>query len=589
MKMRFIPYIAFTLFGLVSVAEPSREELEAASLLASRATFGMSYDEIVDMAEQGLDEWLNEQLEMDCSLVSHWEDLVFEMDENGELDELRRITGVESDDPFDLHRKFGPFYTYWYMTARYAPDQLCQRVAWALSQILVISTNSVPRTPYSHSTYYDILLRNAFGNYRQMLEDVTYSPQMGFFLSHVNNSRPRPEIKRFPDENYARELMQLFSLGLFELNTDGTAKLDEDGEFIATYDVDDITHLARVMTGLAYDGEHARFNGGWTRSSGDLPMMAFEWHHDSSEKIILGDQTLPAGQRTARDISDALDVIHAHANVGPFLGRQLIQRLVTSNPEPEYVRRVAEAFNDDGSGVRGNLKHVVKTILTDEEARNPSRPERFGKLREPIVRVMNLHRMFPTVVDGEDQRGLSNPFYIPLGWTMFAGNQIPLSAPSVFNFYSPFHSPKGVISEEGMVAPEFQIFDMRAAHRVNNLIWERLREDPRNQDRDGFLAWFDDGIKYSDNEGKELFWHPKMAHDISDYIELADSPSDLVDRLDLVMTHGSLNRSTRSRLLRRIGNINRVDYDNAQDYLRDRVMFAIWYLSTLPDYMIETY
>ena len=526
-------------------AEPTQEELEAASLLASRATFGMAYDQIVDIAEQGTDQWLDDQLNMECSLLRTWEDRILEMDENGEFDTFRELFDVRprSESTYQIVRELGGFNTFWYMTVRYAPDQLCQRVAWALSQIFVVSSRSIGDSLYSRSGYYDILLRNAFGNYRELIEEITYSPQMGLFLSHVNNSRPRPEIRVFPDENYARELMQLFSIGLFELDTDGTIKRDESSAPIPSYDSNDIANLARVMTGMAYDGEHAHFNRTWG-VTWDLPMMIFEWHHDTEEKVLFDEHTIPANQRGANDVDAALDLIFNHPNVGPFIGKQLIQRLVTSNPEPEYIQRVAEVFNDDGTGTRGNLKAVIKAVLTDPEAHAPSRPERFGKLREPIVRTMNMHRMFKTHVKGEDTRGLSEPFYVLRSWHMFdPGKQSPLDAPSVFNFYSPFHSPKGGLSDNGLVAPEFQIFDMQAAHDLNNEFYRRLRHDEHGNEG---LGWFHDYDTY-DEDGNQIPWHPVMVYDLSDYEELASSPADLVDRLDLVMSYGSLQNRTRTR------------------------------------------
>ena len=449
-NVRYILIVSVALLlAPLSFAEPTQEELEAASLLASRATFGMSYDQIVAMAEQGTDEWLDEQLNMECSSVKRWEERMFEMYEDGEFDEfidLMQIELEEDESGWSVVHRFGPFLTSWYMTTRYAPDQLCQRVAWALSQIFVISTRSVDHQPFSHTSYYDILLNNALGNYRELIEDVTYSSQMGVFLSHVNNSRPRPEIKVFPDENYARELMQLLSIGLFELDIDGTPQKDESGNFIPTYNAADIANLARVMTGFAYDGEHAHFNNQNT-DEWDLPMILFEWHHDKDEKVILEGATIPANQRGSIDVDAALDAIYAHHNVGPFISRQLIQRLVTSNPEPEYVQRVAEAFNDDGLGVRGNLKHVIKTILTDPEASEPTRPEYFGKMREPVVRIMNLHRMFPTIVIGEDTRALSEPFYVLANWRAFEPGKPRAVEPTVgiqFLFTFPFPKRRSI-------------------------------------------------------------------------------------------------------------------------------------------------
>ena len=589
-QLRVLVPVAVLSFASPHLAEPTQEDLEAASLLASRATFGMTYEQITEMAEQGLDEWLQEQLNMECTSFTRWEDRMVEMYEDGELDEFIDIFDIDTeiDDPaWAVILRFGPFDTIWYMAARYGPDQLCQRVAWALSQIFVVSDFAVGNNPYSYTSYYDILLKNAFGNYRELIEDVTYSAQMGVMLSHVNNSRARPEIRLYSDEKYARELMQLFSVGAVQLNIDGTMKTEESVDYIPAYDAEDIANLARVMTGFAFDGEHANFGAQWTQGW-DLPMMMFEWHHDHDEKVILGDTIIPAGQRGRKDVSDALDAIHEHSNVGPFIGKALIQRLVTSNPDPEYVQRVAEAFNDDGQGVRGNLKHVVKTILTDPEAANPAHPERFGKLREPVLRVMNLHRMFPTSVVGEDTRGLSEPFYVPNLDQMYQpGNQRPLGSPTVFNFYSPFHSPQGGLSDNKVVAPEFQILDMKATIELSNTIWQRLVYDDPETSENRRSGWFVP-YYYQDESDSESHWAPLMTHDISGYVDLAETPSELVDRLDLVMSYGRLNGATRTQFIQRIEQIPITDSNENGD-LRDRVWFAIWYMSSLPDYIVETY
>ena len=601
----WIALLMLALLTQLAWGEPTQEELEAASRLAARATFGMSYEQVVAMAEQGLDEWLDEQLNMECTSFRDWEERMYEMYDEGEFDDYIEKLDVDlsepdADDPaWELMKRFGhghegPFETIWYMATRYGEDQLCQRVAWALSQIFVIHMRAIENLSarYAFTQYYDYLVQNTFGNYRDLIEDITYSPQMGTMLSHLNNSKAREEERIFPDENYAREVMQLFSIGLFELNIDGTHKLDESGNTIPTYDSKDISEMARVMTGF-YFGADSSFGDTYT-SEFYHPMDLSRHYHDDGQKVILDDVVVPAGQWPHEDVSDALDAIHNHTNVGPFIGRQLIQRLVTSNPEPEYVQRVAEAFNDDGQGVRGNLKHVVKTILTYPDEKDPSHPEKFGKLREPMVRLMNLHRMFPTIVVGEDTRGLSEPFFHPYRQWYSTGGQVPLDAPSVFNFYTPFHSPTGTLAENGLVAPEFQIFGMLIAINFSDIIWRRLISDDiqeRNKESNSNVweSWFVPH-PYLDENGTELYWHPFLSHDISDYVELADNPADLVDRLDLVMAYGKLIESSRSRLIHRLGQISvRTGTSDEEADLRDRVWFAIWYMSSLPDYIVETH
>ena len=553
-------------------AEPTLQELEDASRLASRATFGMSYEQIVEMAEQGLDEWLDEQLEMDCTYFVPIDEDVHEMHENGEYDELRELFDINEDDNIWF---VDPFPIAWTNAVLYGEDQLCQRVAWALSQIFVVSTRGIEEVDKQWTTYYDNLLRGALGNFRDLLHDVTYSAQMGIMLSHVNNSRPRPDIKRFPDENYARELMQLFSLGLFELNPDGTPTLDESGNTTPSYDSEDIAELARVMTGFAFDGEYVSFGEGQGHQDSHLPMIIFNWHHDKGEKVLVGGTVIPAGQSGRDDIEQALDSIFEHPNTAPFIVRQLIQHLVTSNPTSDYVRRAAEAFADDGDGIRGNMKHVLRTILTDPEALEPSSPDTFGKLKDPIVRLVYLDRIFGLKLSEPDQPGWPRGLHSYHFENFFRIKQEPLNAPSVFNFYSPFYSPKGDLSDNELVAPAFQLFDMQTTVTSSNLIWEGLMF-PGNHWT--FQLWYDDE---NGDSHRAASYEPNY----EDYLELADTPEDLVDRLDLVMCYGRMTATSRRLLEQRVGQIDHGDDDD--DRRHRRIAYAAWYISNLPEFIVE--
>ena len=281
------------------------------------------------------------------------------------------------------------------------PDLLRQRIGFALSQLFVVSDR--PETlavqPGGLANYYDMLLNDAFGSFRTLLFDVTLHPVMGVYLSHLLNKKAANNI--FPDENYAREVMQLFSIGLWKLNQDGSRQLDGQGQPIPTYDNSNITEFARVFTGLGYAGNpnYSLFPQNFL-----APMKLWDTHHDCNAKTLLNGVTLPlrtpstpdVGTATLADINGAIDCLFNHPNVGPFIGRQLIQRLVTSNPSPAYISRVAAVFADNGQGVRGDMKAVIKAILLDTEARDPAMmsSSTFGKLREPFLRCVNLAHAF---------------------------------------------------------------------------------------------------------------------------------------------------------------------------------------------------
>ncbi|MFN5268532.1 MAG: DUF1800 family protein, partial [Hyphomonadaceae bacterium] len=291
------------------------------------------------------------------------------------------------------------FYEYFWREAVTSQDQLRERTKFALSQIFVISFAEPQMNVRGLGSYYDMLGRNAFGNYRQLLEDVTLHPMMGVYLTHMANQKEDLTTGRSPDENFAREVMQLMSIGLFELNNDGTQKLDGSGNPIPTYTAADISNLAKVFTGFSWFATtptNSTFSGGGRNDASFVnPMIAYPNFHSISEKRFLG-TVIPATTtpNPAGDLKIALDAIFNHPNVGPFIGKQMIQRLVTSNPSPAYVNRVANVFNNNGSGVRGDMAAVVRAVLLDSEARNMSAgvDANFGKLREPVIRMTGLMR-----------------------------------------------------------------------------------------------------------------------------------------------------------------------------------------------------
>ena len=356
----------------------------------------------------------------------------------------------------------------WWTYAIDGDDQLRQRVAFALSEIIVISDYNpvLERYPRGVTNFYDLLVKGAFGNFRDLLEEVTLNPMMGYYLTMLRSD------KASPDENYAREIMQLFTIGLEELNLDGTKKLDADGNRQSTYSQSDVSELARAFTGWTFNESTAfAYSHGPIDSMNN--MMPFNEYHDTGEKHIIGGAVIPAGQTPQQDLDQALDVLFNHPNVGPFLARRLIQRLVTSNPSPAYIYRVASVFNDDGEGIRGNLGAVVKAILLDPEARDFSAldPERSGQLREPLIRATHLIRAFR-------QQPSSDPPVLgrfPIRNPYFEIREAPLWAVSVFNFFEPDFQVPGPLMDAGLYAPEFQITNEVSVVDTANYFFNGIR------------------------------------------------------------------------------------------------------------------
>jgi uncharacterized protein (DUF1800 family) len=482
---------------------PGAAELAAASKLLARTTFGPSYDEIQAAAEQGADAWLEAQLVLPASFH---EPIVRRYLQEYGFD-------IGANPPPGTFRRFA----FW-ERALTAPDQLRQLVAYALTQIFVVSDNvdDIFINPLGLSSYYDTLLTHAFGNYRDLLRAVTLHPVMGIYLSHVNNARSNPVANTFPDENYAREVMQLFSIGLFELNPDGTQRLDGARAPIPTYDNADIRAFAAIFTGLSYGPEQpggASFFGNPVPVL-HVPMEMFDSFHEPGAKTLLNGVVVPGGQTGSEDIEDAIDNLFNHPNVGPFIGRQLIQRLVTSNPSPAYVARVSAAFDGNGSTPRGDMRTVLRAILLDPEA------DAGIKLREPFLRYVAMNR-------GLEVRS-GDGTYPGLGYIgQFLTQQNVLSAPSVFNFYLPVFSPAGELGDAGLVAPEFQITNASTIVGITNLLAYALFGEVSIETPEGFTD---------------------ITVDLTDYEALADDPDALLDRIELVFFPGGMDDGTREAI-----------------------------------------
>ena len=412
--------------------------------LLTQASFGPTDADIAHVMSIGASAWIDEQMALPVQAhnLARW---------NSD----NAITGASM--PNTVCSSF-------YQGAMQNTDQLRERVAFALSEIFVVSTQDISLGSSKSqmvASYLDMLNNDAFGNYRQLLNDVSMHPAMGTFLSSMSNRKEDSTIGRIPDQNFAREVMQLFSIGLVQLNIDGTPKLDSHGQQQYTYGASDIDGLSRVFTGFSWAGPDTsqdRFNNKpaievplryWT------PMQGYPQDHSVSAKTFLG--VTVAAQATPNpslSLNTAIDTLYGHPNVGPFISKQLIQRLVTSNPSPAYVTRVATVFNDNGSGVRGDLKAVVKAILLDTEARDPATAAGpgFGKLREPVLRLTAFLRAYHATSDS----GL----YLIYN-TDDPGSQLgqsPLRSPTVFNFFRPeFVNAGGLTAAHGLVAPEMQV------------------------------------------------------------------------------------------------------------------------------------
>lgn len=395
----------------------------------NQATFGATETAANDVIGMRYAAWIDDQLQKPASLqLPHIQSLP-----------LPQFMGQLQADRVDI----------WFRNALHGDDQLRQRVTFALSEIMVVSQlGALNNQPYSLASYYDMLARNAFGNYRDLIEEVTLHPSMGVYLSMLGNEKPDAANNIRPDENFARELMQLFSIGLVELNLDGTVKTDTQGQPIPTYDQSIIEGFAHVYTGWTYAGSPIFRGARATLASQVIPMQLWQNFHDTGPKTLLNGFMIPAGQLGEQDLADALDNVFNHPNVGPFMAIRLIQRLVTSNPSPGYVSRVAAVFNNNGQGVRGDLGAVVRAILLDPEAQPTMRMDLDGKIKEPLLRLTQLWRAY-------DGTSISGRYPFNFAYIIFG--QGPLQAPHVFNFFSPFYSPPGEIRNSGLVAPELEI------------------------------------------------------------------------------------------------------------------------------------
>ena len=559
-----LSFILSLTFSTVSLVEAQPSPADAIRFL-EQSTFGQTSDLIAHIQQIGFDAFLDEQA---AAPMTDYPDLPF-----WPQTRPTSCTGDCQRDNYTLYQLQRQFFT----NALFGQDQLRQRVAFALGQILVTSAVDVPLPSWMRG-YQQLLYSEAFGNFRQLLYDVTLNPAMGRFLNMVNNrcQTPTPAdanvcrngLKSQPNENYAREILQLFSIGTFVLNPDGTRQVDGSGNPISTYDQNTVEQFAKVFTGwvLAPALPGPPDVGGTVPNYRD-PMVVHkdsqgrEDYHDRGPKTLLNGVQLPAGQSTDQDLNAAIDNIADHPNVAPFISKQLIQHLVTSNPSTAYVQRMASVFMATRTSPT-QLFEVVRAILLDDEARgdskDPSTLPSYGKLREPVQFITNVLRAFNAQSDGV----LDSVTVTVQGSSSAIGsadmNQDVFNAPSVFSFYPPTARVPG----ESVLGPQFVLFSsltsLRRDNFVNRVIFSTIPAAPPNRP-----------------SGTSI--------DLSAWIPLANDPNNLIETLNQMLLHGTMSDDMRQSVMTAVTSIPASNDSNR----RMRAQTAIYLILTSSQYQVQ--
>lgn len=540
-----------------------------AARFLEQATFGPTDADIHHLSLIGYQAWLNEQFNLaETPEEPAVEQAVMVANPPCAASNVKCNAGLFDQNNANDNLVQGQFW----QAALSGNDELRERVKYALSQLFVISGNNsttIQSMPRGQAAWYDMLGKDAFGNFRQLLEDVTLSPMMGQFLNMLGNDKGNATTD--PDENYAREVMQLFTIGLWQLNDDGTQKLDGSGKPIPTFSNTDVMGLAAVFTGFSWNIPGDNTENAWSNCCvyvgpgyGEelLPMQSFAGHHSTVEKQFLG-VTLPASGTSDPDgdLKIALDTLFNHPNLPAFFSRQMIQHLVTSNPSPAYVNRVAQVFKDDGTGVRGNLQAVISAILLDPEARDTATAvatPQYGKVREPLLRYTEWARAFTAQsrTASYNTGSTEDPIY-GLG-------EMWLRSPTVFNWFSPGYTPPGTpIATAGLLAPEMQIVN------VSTVV--------------GFINFMQDAIGASADQGPDVF------SNYDEEIRLAATPDQLMDRINLLLMAGQMSNSLYSQIESAVTSIPIPTGDPAaaNAALRSRVQTAIYLTVASPDFAAQ--
>ena len=568
---------AVAVSGVVNVAVGAHPKADTARLL-TQATFGASMFEINRVSQMTPTAYLDEQ---------------FNTAQTMHLNTVRT-------DPLYPTTPYAVMMPSIWKQYFESPDQLRQRVVYALSQIMVISmnNNTIGDQACGTAAYLDMLGVNAFGNFRGLLKDITLSPAMGEYLDMKGSAKADldPRSPTIPSENYAREMMQLFSIGTVMINIDGSVQFDAMGKPINTYSEETAQEVARALTGWNFAGQNQADQYKWlypdvpypsdvasaakactawstpmqpwltTYRSSDGSHAINGGAHDAGAKILLTypgsasfNQNVPAGQTPMADIDSVVDNIFNHPNVGPFIGEQLIQRLVTSNPSSGYVTRVATIFNNNGFGVRGDMKALIRAILLDPEARasRGTQPTTFGKLREPVLRFTHMHRAFDAKMSGGNYASIYD-----LGSSDSLG-QSPLHAPSVFNFYHPDYSPSGPLGQAQLYGPEFEIANSATIS--------------------GFMDFSKFGIIGGFNQSSTDA--TKRLQPVYDsYIAIANTPAAMVDAMSVTLLSAGISAQFRAQL---IDVATKLTDSNAATQATERFKTVLWLIMNSPEYSIQ--
>ncbi|MEO8809781.1 MAG: DUF1800 domain-containing protein, partial [Rhodanobacter sp.] len=514
-----------------------------ASRFLAQAGFSVTPTDLGTVTTMGYGKWLDNQFAMAPRAPSAWSWI-----------QAQPIKNTQAYLDFSIWRRLIS-----------SPDQLRQRVVLALSEVFVISTaqlNGVTDPASLAGAFWDTLEQNAFGTFRQLLQAVSLSGAMGSFLNMRGSLKINPKTGGQPDENYAREVMQLFCIGLVQLNPDGTSKLDANKKEIYTYTQEQVTAFAALLTGWNFDLAKGVAQAD-DPSFATRPMVNDPSQFSSGDKDVLG-TTIPASADGPTALGMAMDVLASHPNNGPFIGRQLIQHLVSSSPSPAYVSRVAAVFNNNGKGVRGDMRAVITAVLMDTEARTAPQSLSNGKLREPIVRFVQWARTFNLTSPGElwDIGALSDPAS-RLG-------QSPLRAPSVFNFFDPGFVPSNSkLGDNAITAPEFQIYTETTVA--------------------GYLNFMQSVIQYGlggGGNGSVLGSKSSCTPNYAGELSYASDPASLIARYNLLLAGGGLGADTIATITDAVTNV-KVDSTNPNPGLNNRVWSAIFLVMAAPDYLIQ--
>ena len=537
-----------------------------------QAQISASISEIAEVRQKGYATWLDEQQARPVAQLA-WDWMV----EKG-------YTVIDTHQYFFTTSPGNNMAWYQLMGA---PDAVRQRAALALSNFFVVSldgvNDSLKWTSPGMANHWDILQRNAFGNYRTLLEEITLSPTMGAYLNTRGNRKEDLAVGRLPDENYAREVMQLFSIGVNQLNLDGSAKLNAAGAPLDSYTQTDVSNLARVFTGYNATNHFPQgvdpkppFLPVDNVESARAPMVLDARQHSTLEKKFLG-TTIAANTSGAESLRLALDTLFNHPNVGPFLGRQMIQRLVTSNPSAAYVSRVASAFNANRAGIRGDLGHMFRTILLDDEARNPSglTSTTFGKLREPVLRIAQWARTFKL-------KPIAGFWKIPTGLTPWEPttslSQSPLQAPSVFNFFRPgYVPPSTALAASKATAPEFQLVNESTVNTYINYLQNIVNR-----------GYYDNApsVPYNVDSSVAPTYAPTVVPDYTTELAMAHDTPALVARLNLLLCAGQLSPATVTFITNALA-IDRLKADSTADFKQIHVARAVMFIMCSAEYLVQ--